>query len=198
MTLTLKDLANKFNRPTKEISRILTRLGFRGIYKDSHSVPDTAIELVEIEIVKCDSVPNALPSANPEAINQPEEKAPIQQQPTADGNKLQQVAKASVAVKTQINNQRHSQLNDDYEKVGAIDALTAQMSYRKGFDQTYQLIAEMDDKAHRQMMADIQAKLDGETDFFSEQVNQNYYKSLQHTETSTAKDLQDMIANLTY
>lgn len=194
--MTLKDLATRLNKPTKEISRILTRLGFRGIYKDSHAVPDTAIELVEVEIVKGDSVPNALPSANPESL--PVSTPTASSANSTDGNQLQQVAKASVAVKTQINNQRHSQLNDDYEKVGVVDAITAQMSYRKGFDQTLQILAEMDDKAHRQMMDELQSKLNGEIDFFATQVNETYYKSLQHTETTKAKDLQDMIKNLNY
>lgn len=198
--MTLKELAEQLNRPVKDVIKSLKQNGFRGIYKDTHVIPDEAVEMVKVTIVDSENTMQSLPSANPESVDQPE--APIQQQEqntTNDGTALQQLMSASVAIKNEVNNHRNSEIKSDYEKVGAIDAITAMTAYHSGFNQTYQALSELDKQAHQQMMADINNNLAESMDFFAQQANQSYYNLSNRTSDKTgAKDILNMVKNLKY
>lgn len=198
--MTLKDLANKFNRPTKEISRILTRLGFRGIYKDSHSVPDTAIELVEIEIVKGDSVPNALPSANPDTIQEVRQE-PITAPSSNTGETeslLQQTSQAMVATADHIATERNQQLISNAEVLAISDAIGANLAYKRAYADTMQTLAVLDSKAQEQLLKELTSKLNNPDFFGSKTAQETYYATSQNTAVDTAKDLRSMVKNLKY
>ena len=182
--MTLKELAEQLNRPMGEVVKSLTRNGFKGIYKNNHQVPTEAVEIVSNDFT---GNLNALPSANPDTIQEVKQE-PITAPSGNAGeteNQLGQVSQALTETETHLAKVRNQQLINDFTAVGIREALTANMARKAGYTQTAEALAVMDANAQQAMISEIMTAISNKDFFAGKTPQESYYKASQHTENNT-------------
>lgn len=203
--MTLKELATQLNRPMGEVVKSLAKHGFKGIYRNTHTVPAEAVEIVSNDIA---GNLTALPSANTDndqpieqeniTPNQDAIAAPAGETTQETESLLQQTSQAMVATAEQIAVNRNQQLISNAELLGINDAIGSNLAYKRAYADTMQTLAQLDAKAQASLLTELTSKLNNPDFFGSKTSQETYYNSSQDTAKDTAKDLRAMIANLNY
>jgi len=181
--MTLKELADQLNKPMGEIVKALTRSGFKGIYKNNHTVPSDAVQVV-IEVLNDQPTQTALPSAD---------VAPIAEAPntaTSDGitqlkDKVENSFQAVTEARQHIGTQGFQQEIDNKALAGVVTALAGQASYNEAYLKTVGMLYGRDIQDQQKA---INSVLDTITnpDFFGQKTPAESYFKLSNVKTSNA------------
>jgi hypothetical protein len=202
--MTLKELATQLNRPMGEIVKSLAKHGFKGIYRNTHTVPAEAVEIVTNDIA---GNLTALPSANTDdqpieqeniTPNQDAIAAPAGETAQETESLLQQTSQAMVATAEQVAVNRNQQLISNAEVLGITDAIGSNLAYKRAYADTMQTLAVLDSKAQSELLATLTNKLNNPDFFGNKTTQETYYNTSQDIAKDTAKDLRAMVNNLSY
>lgn len=191
--MTLKDLAKKLGKSTSELSRILGKAGFRGIYKESHTVPSEAIPLVEATLLNSDQpTPTALPSANPEAIQQVENTPKMEQTESPNNDGLTQLKErvensfnAVSEARQHIGVNGYQQEVDNKALAGVVTALAGQASYNEAYLNTVGMLYGRDINDQQKAITSVLSTITN-PDFFGQKTPAESYFKLSNVKTSNA------------
>jgi hypothetical protein len=195
--MTLKELADQLKRPMGEVVKSLTRNGFKGIYKNNHVVPTEAVEIVSNDFT---GNLNALPSANPDTIQEVKQETITAPSGNAGESEqlLKQTSQAMVATADHVATERNQQLISNAEVLAISDAIGANLAYKRAYTETMQTLAVLDSKAQEQLLVELTSRLNNPDFFGSKTTQETFYATSQNTAVDTAKDLRSMVKNLSY
>lgn len=195
--MTLKELAEQLNRPVGDVIKALTRNGYKGIYKQNHTVPCDAVQVV-IEVLENDQVSQvALPSANTSPIAEAPTEAPAN---TSNNDGLAQLKdRVETSFNAVSEARQHIGVNGYQQEVdnkalsGVITALAGQASYNEAYLKTVGMLYGRD--INDQQKA-INSVLDTITnpDFFGQKTPAESFYKLSNVKTSNALLQQAMSA----
>ena len=179
--MTLKELAQQLNKPVGEVIKALAKNGFKGIYKNDHNIPSAAVQVV-VDVLTKSPVSNALPSANPDTIQQVENTVPVQQE-ASPNNGIEQLKDRVENSFNAVGEARQHTTKNSYQQevdnkalAGVIAALAGQASYNEAYLKTVGILYSRDIQEQNKAINTILETIT-DPDFFGVQTSaESYFK----------------------
>lgn len=190
--MTLKELADQLNRPMGEIIKALTRNGFKGIYKQNHTVPSDAVQVV-IEVLENDQLNQvALPSASTAPIAEAPTEAPTEAPAGTNNDGLGQLKErvensfnAVSEARQHIGVNGYQQEVDNKALAGVVTALAGQVSYNEAYLKTVGMLYGRDIQDQQKTINSVLSIITN-PDFFGQTTPAESYFKLSNVKTSNA------------
>jgi hypothetical protein len=191
--MTLKELATQLNRPVGEVIKVLSRNGFKGIFKTTHTIPPEAVEIVTNDI---NNAGLTLPSANPDTAPAPQSEPAIAR---TEPNMINNIAEATKATQQKVSRDAVQQAIADFSELGAITAINANLAFKKSYAETLEALSIMDSLSQQALITEIQKEfMENQIAFFAESTAETYHQSQQRTVRDTATNTQQLINKLSW